>query len=148
MKNKFLGLIATPILGLSLISCGHDTRDWPRINLNIEPEDVLLYSAHYIGNANDYREHTDETKTTNNTEAIKENLIGVQNMPYKEELMDFDEDRKWGDFLEITITTKSEARIIKYIGYGITVGAVCFKNDEWHFLPGDFVGFLFDEFIE
>ncbi len=138
-----------PILGLSLISCcGEDARDWPRINLNIEPEDVLLYSAHYIGSANDYREYTVGTKTTDNLEAIKRNMTRVQNMPYKEELMDFDEDRKWMDFLEVTITTKSEARIIKYIGYGITNGAVCFESDEWHHLPGDFVSFLFRNFEE
>lgn len=148
MKKKIFGAMISPIVVLSLVSCGHNTRDWPRIDLGIEPEDVLLYSAHHIGIANAYREYMDETKTTDNPEAIKENLIGVQNMPYQEELMDFDEDRKWGDFLEVTITTKSEARVIKYIGYGITVGAVCFKNDEWHFLPGDFVGFLFDEFVE
>ena len=138
-----------PILGLSLISCcGEDTKDWPRINLGIEPEDVLLYSVHHIGIANDYREYTDETKTTDKLEAIKENLIGIQNMPYKEEPMDFGEDKKWVDSLEVTITAKDEERIIKYLGYGITDGAVCFESDEWHYLPGDFVGCLFVDFAE
>ncbi len=143
MKRKLFEKIVMPVALLSLSSCGVDTRGWPTINLGIDPEDVLLYSAHYTCT---YPAYVSERKVTYRLEAIQRNMTRVQNIPFKEESMDFDKDKNCTDFLEITITTKYENRIIKCVGYGIANGAICFENDEWHYLPGDFVGFLYTDF--
>ena len=148
MKRKLFEKIVMPIVLLPLSSCGVDTSGWPTINLGIDPEDVLLYSARCTGYENGYNvyEYADERKVTYRPESIISNMTMVQSIPYKEELVDLSKDKKWAYFLEIAITTKNEDRAIRYIGHSGYVGAVCFENDEWHYVAWDFVGLLYAHF--
>ena len=148
MKRKLFEKIVMPIVLLSLSSCGVDTSGWPTINLGINPEDIVLYSARYTGYENDYNvyEYADGRIVTYRLESIISNMAMEQSIPYKEELMDLSKDKKRAYFLEITITTKDEDRAIRYIGHSRYVGAVCFENDEWHYVAWDFVDLLYAHF--
>lgn len=136
-----------PIMALSLASCCENTKDWPRIALCVETNEILSYSVHCIIRQTDNSEYINDSKTTTKRESIEKNIRGLQSFPYKKETSKYDKEKQWDAFLEATLVAEYRQYIVKFYEYGVGNCLVCFEKDEWHFLPGNFTG-LYRDFVE
>lgn len=149
VRTKIKSCRTFPILAFLclpvLISCGINTKDWPRIDLKLD--DASLKSIeieHFERNNKTGVIDEKNVKRTNKPDSIKQNIENIESLPYKE---NFEEVPTSKDYIFKTIISIEGEDVfskITLINYGVSNGFVSFKEREWHFLPGDFSGLYYD----
>lgn len=122
-----------------LASCGGDTKDWPRITFDFEPESVETLSIYYERLENDYEYFLEDTLLLSDLENISEAMEIMSAYPYRAKCeKNYNEkdycSRVIADFTFLDDSINNQR--IQYYSYGISNGKVIFNNGEIHFIPG------------
>ncbi|HPN61157.1 MAG TPA: hypothetical protein PLO88_03370, partial [Bacilli bacterium] len=136
--SLFLGLC------FLLVSCGFDTRNWPRIVLPFEREQLLEVSINYHKQPKgEERKTAEDLITTSDSEVLNHVYGSIINFPYQETIeKKIDSKNYWTKvviilFYQVDGDTKEYH--LTYYGYGVAKGIIVLNNGEAHFVPGDFV---------
>lgn len=124
-----------------LLSCGYDTKNWPKIVLPFESEqlDNVVISYRKQSSANELEEIND-TITITNKEDLNRIYLSCINFPYKKEQTNIDKS-KYHEKVTVTffyiLNNFVEEYLITYYGYGVSNGYIII-NGNIHFVPGNF----------
>ncbi len=125
-----------------LLSCGENTKDWPRISFPFNRESVkqieILYTKDDINN-----DHIITDKE------IIDDIYSVS-FPYKEKVEKENRIRKWKIKMDIIFYLENytfDKYEIVFYNCGITNGYVDFNGEEIHFLPAD-IGSYYQELLK
>ena len=130
-----------------LASCGVNTKDWPRIEFEFEPHDLVSLTVCFQRKPNNYADKLEDTMVFNDIELIDKVIETVTGIPYKKSIDSKIDEEKYMtklvmdfDFADESIENKS----LKFYEYGISNAKVVFTNGEIHFLPAN-IGGLYEE---
>jgi hypothetical protein len=140
----FLGLI----FSFFLVSCGHDTRDWPRIVLPFEREQLVEVSINYHKQPKGKEiDSIEDQISTADDEVLSYVYASILNFPYEETIQNEVDNNSYWTKVEVILSYQvdgatNEYRLI-YYGYGVASGTLVLNNGDAHFLPGDFVSAIY-----
>ena len=130
-----------------LASCGVNTKDWPRIEFEFEPHDLVSLTVCFKRKPNRYADYLEDTIVFNDEKSIGGVMELISGIPYKKEVVDDIEEENYAtklvmdfDFADESIENKS----LKFYEYGISNAKVVFTNGDIHFLLANIEG-LYEE---
>lgn len=136
MLKKLILIITLIVTTIPLYSCGEDTRDWPRISLPFERENI--YKVQVLHEKNNVEEVFDTTKREDLDELYEVGFV------YKEKTESKNNLEKYYIKLEFTYYLKDysiDQYKLTFYNKGITNGYVSFNDEEIHFFPADIESF-------
>lgn len=146
--KKFVRLFITIFLILNLLSCGYDTRDWPRIELPFLDSEISTIHMVY-----DQKPYGKDDKTLYDSLTINDKTMistlyeTTLSFPYEEKVKKkFNKTAYWVK-VEMDFTyakgSSEDHFILTFYSYGVADGVVVFNN-EGHFIPGNFVSSFYN----
>jgi len=145
MKRKVLGLMLV-FLSFLTISCGRNTKDWPRLYPDLSADNITRIDVSYYEKEKD-KIISYEKKTCALKENIEKNIELFKWYPYENKIKTNKPSESWFERTIITILFNDESELeINHYCYGICDGLVSFKNNEYHFIPGYFKD-VYEDFI-
>jgi len=147
IKKKRLAFLNL-ILCFFLVSCGYDTRNWPRIVLPFEKEQLVEISLNYHkqpkGDEIDTIE--DQIRITDG-EILSYVYASILNFPYRETIENDIDDKTYWTKVEVILSYQVDGTtneyLLTYYGYGVANGIIVLNNGDAHFVPGDFVSAIY-----
>ncbi len=135
--------VVLPLLNLGLVSCGIDTRNWPRVEFpfeanNIQYIDVFLDSQENLT--------THFIKVDNEVE-IDYLYNGLSNYPYREKIeKTLDTAEYWNKLVFEFYIVDQDFSFYRftYYEYAIANGKFVFDNGEVHFVAGNLMAIYYD----
>lgn len=148
--NKCLSNLSLIVITLLLSSCGHDTKDWPRVSFSFSYEDVVETSLYYHQKANSYVEEMEDSIVSEDKSFAKRAMQTISAYPYREKKERTIDTKNYSILFSIQFTylkdNVEEIENIKFYEYGISDGKIVLNNGEIHFIPGD-VGGGYDSLV-
>lgn len=139
MKRKVLGLILV-FLSFLTMSCGGDTKDWPRLCSDLKSEDVIRIEAEMCV-IEDNGSKTYSQKLCTKADMIDYNVNQIIGIPYEKKVKVYKPYNNWYVYVHLFIYKSNEDVIeINYYCYGLCDGLISFKENEYHYIPGHYRG--------
>lgn len=150
-RHKLLTFLLVEVDLLFLTSCGVNTKDWPKIELGFESENVFSANICYERSKNDYVDYLNEETLLKTTDDISELIEIIECFPIKREIEKNVNTTSYAVKIEITFvfneTYKNDVEKIFFFEYGISDSKVVLNNGEIHYLPGR-IDIIYENFIK
>lgn len=132
-----------------LLSCGVNTRDWPRIDLPFNESDLykatIDYEMRAVGKNTETKVDYIEILSEN---ALLELYYKIESFPYKKEkgkkINTIDYFVKIQIVLFYNDVEEAKEYIITFYSYGVTKGYIVLENGDIYYIPGDFATVIYE----
>lgn len=150
-RHKLSTFLLVGVDLLFLASCGINTIDWPKIELDFESENVSLANICYARNKNDYVDYLNDEIILKTSDEISELIKIIECFPIKKEAEKNVNTTSYAVKIDITFifneTYKNNVEKIIFFGYGISDSKIVLNNGDIHYLPGR-IDIIYENFIK